>query len=113
VKRYLEEDGDRVLDAADGELAWQTLMDHLGEVEAVVTDVEMPRLTGLELAARIRADSRTARLPIIALSSLAGEEDIARGKAAGVSDYQVKLDRDRLVTRLREYLDNPESVVAG
>ena len=37
------------------------------------------------------------RLPIIALTSLAGDEDIARGKAAGIDDYQTKLDRDNLL----------------
>ncbi len=101
VKRYLEEDGDAVLDAPDGESAWELLLEHLDEVQAVVTDIEMPRLTGLGLAQRIRADSRTAKLPIVGLSSLAGEEDIARGKAAGFDDYQVKLDRDQLLAWVR------------
>jgi len=57
----------------------------------------MPRLDGLSLTRRIRADARFARLPVIALSSLAGEEEIARGVDAGVTEYQVKLDRDRLL----------------
>jgi two-component system chemotaxis sensor kinase CheA len=103
VKRFLEEDGEVVLDAPDGESAWQLLLEHLDEVQAVVTDIEMPRLTGLGLAQRIRADARTAKLPVIGLSSLAGEEDIARGKAAGFDDYQVKLDRDLLLARVRGY----------
>jgi two-component system, chemotaxis family, sensor kinase CheA len=103
VKRYLEEDGEVVLEAPDGESAWQMLIEHLDEVQAVVTDIEMPRLTGLGLAQRIRADARTAKLPVIGLSSLAGEEDIARGKAAGFNDYQVKLDRDQLIARVRTY----------
>jgi two-component system chemotaxis sensor kinase CheA len=103
VKRYLEEDGDVVLDAPDGESAWQLLLEHLDEVQAVVTDIEMPRLTGLGLAQRIRADARPAKLPVIGLTSLAGEDDIARGKAAGFNDYQVKLDRDLLLARVRSY----------
>jgi len=70
----------------------------------VVTDVEMPNLTGLGLAARIRQDQRFAHLPILALTSLASEEDVAKGKAAGVDDYQVKLDRDNLLTALRSLL---------
>jgi len=70
-----------------------------------VTDIEMPRLDGLGLARRIRADRRTVQLPIVALTSLAGDEDIARGKAAGIDDYQTKLDRDRLLEGLREYLN--------
>ena len=62
----------------------------------MATDVEMPRLDGLALTRRIRADGRFAGLPIIALSSLAGEEEIARGMAAGVSEYQVKLEQGRV-----------------
>jgi two-component system chemotaxis sensor kinase CheA len=104
VKRFLEEDGYPVLAAPDGEAAWELLLKNLDKVRAVVTDIEMPRLDGLGLARRIRADQRTARLPIIALTSLAGEDDIARGNAAGINDYQTKLDRDRLLERLKEYL---------
>ena len=70
----------------------------------MVTDVEMPNLSGLGLAARIRQDQRFAHLPILALTSLASEEDVAKGKAAGVDDYQVKLDRDNLLTSLRALL---------
>jgi two-component system chemotaxis sensor kinase CheA len=104
VTRFLDEDGYPVLAAPDGEAAWELLLKNLEKVRAVVTDIEMPRLDGLGLARRIRADRRTAHLPIIALTSLAGEDDIARGKAAGIDDYQTKLDRDRLLERLREYL---------
>jgi two-component system chemotaxis sensor kinase CheA len=41
---------------------------------------------------------------VIAVSSLAGEEDIARGKAAGVSEYQFKLDREKLLASVHAYL---------
>ncbi len=109
VKKYLEEEGYQVLDAPDGEAAWELLLQHLGEVKAVVTDIEMPRLNGLELAKRVRSDPRTAGLPMIALTSLAGEEDIAKGKAAGVNDYQVKLDRDRLLDSLRRFSCSPDA----
>jgi two-component system chemotaxis sensor kinase CheA len=114
VKRFLEEDGYPVLAAPDGEAAWELLLKNLDKVRAVVTDIEMPRLDGLGLARRIRADQRTARLPIIALTSLAGDEDIARGNAAGINDYQTKLDRDRLLEKLKEYLGAaaPHSVAA-
>jgi two-component system chemotaxis sensor kinase CheA len=103
VSRFLEEDGYNVLAAPDGEAAWELLLQNLQKVRAVVTDIEMPRLDGLGLARRIRNDERTARLPLIALTSLAGDDDIARGKAAGINDYQTKLDRDQLLMRLREF----------
>ncbi|MBK5932327.1 hybrid sensor histidine kinase/response regulator [Halochromatium salexigens] len=103
VKKYLEEDGYTVLAAPDGEAAWSLLLDNLDAVRIVVTDIEMPRLNGLDLAKRIRNDGRTSSLPIIAVTSLAGNEDIARGKAAGIDHYQVKLDREQLLGRVREF----------
>jgi len=98
VKKYLEQDGFTVLAAPDGEAAWELLQENADKITIVVTDIEMPRLTGLGLAQRIRATERFARLPIIALSSLAGEDDVAKGKAAGITEYQVKLDRDNLLS---------------
>jgi two-component system chemotaxis sensor kinase CheA len=115
ITRILEEGGYPVLAAPDGEAAWELLLQNIDKVRTVVTDIEMPRLDGLGLARRIRGDSRTAQLPIIALTSLAGEDDMARGKAAGIDDYQTKLDRDRLLERLREYSGKAggQSVVAA
>jgi two-component system, chemotaxis family, sensor kinase CheA len=106
VKRYIESEGYRVVTGADGQFAWEALEANGAEVRVVVTDIEMPRMTGLELATRIKGDSRFAHLPIIGLTSLAGEDDIARGKAAGIDDYQIKLDRDRLLDGIRSILTN-------
>jgi two-component system chemotaxis sensor kinase CheA len=97
IQRALEAVGYRVLSAEDGQAGWELLDRCADQVSVVVTDIEMPRLDGLSLTRRIRADARFARLPVIALSSLAGEEEIARGVDAGVTEYQVKLDRDRLL----------------
>lgn len=104
VKRFIESEGFAVAEAPDGQAAWELLC-QLGEkVKVVVTDIEMPRMTGLGLARAIRAENRFAGLPIIGLTSLAGEEDIELGKAAGITDYQIKLDRDRLLESLRRIL---------
>ena len=102
VRRLIEAVGYKVVDAEDGEAAWQKLENHAGEISVVATDVEMPRLDGLGLTRRIRADSRFAHLPIIALTSLAGEDEIARGMAAGVTEYQIKLNQDDLVESIRK-----------
>jgi two-component system, chemotaxis family, sensor kinase CheA len=102
IKRYMEDAGYKVMEAPDGEAAWDLLLQNIEAVQAIVTDIEMPRLTGLELVQRIRADERTAKLPVIALTSLASEEDITKGKAAGIDDYQIKLDRDKLIESLRQ-----------
>lgn len=104
AKRYLEEGGYRVAAGEDGEAAWEQLERFGDAVQLVVTDIEMPRLTGLELTQRIRADARFASVPIIALSSLAGEDDVAQARAIGVDDYQVKIDRDHLLESVRSLL---------
>jgi len=102
IQRLMEAIGCRVLAAEDGQAAWELLERHAGEVDFVTTDIEMPRLDGLALTRQIRSDRRFAHLPVIALSSLAGEEDIAAGMAAGVSEYQVKLDKDELQESIRK-----------
>ncbi len=106
IKRFIEEDGFTVFAAPDGEVAWEMLLRNLDKVGVVVTDIEMPKLTGLGLAQRIRADDRTAHLPIIAVTSLAGEEDISRGYAAGINEYQIKLDREKLLESIHRVLGN-------
>jgi two-component system chemotaxis sensor kinase CheA len=102
VQRLVEAVGCRVLTAEDGQAAWEILDRHAGEVDLVATDIEMPRLDGLSLTRQIRADRRFADLPVIALSSLAGDEEIARGLAAGVNEYQIKLNKDEFIESIRK-----------
>ena len=102
IQRLVEAVGCRVLAAEDGQAAWEILDQHADEIDLLATDIEMPRLDGLSLTRRIRADGRFAALPVIALSSLAGEEEIARGMAAGVSEYQIKLNKDELMESIRK-----------
>lgn len=104
IQRLVEAVGYRTMTAPDGQAAWEMLSEHADEVSLVATDVEMPRMDGLALTRQIRADSRFANLPIIALSSLAGDAEIARGMEAGVSEYQVKLDGDMLISSIRRSL---------
>jgi two-component system chemotaxis sensor kinase CheA len=104
LTRFLEEDGYTVLAAPDGEAAWDLLVENVNRVKMVVTDIEMPRLDGLGLTRRIRDDERTAGLPVIAVTSLASEDDFAKGKAVGVSEYQTKLDRDNLLAGLQRLM---------
>ncbi len=104
VRRYLEADGFVVITAVDGQEAYEFLEANADKVNLVLTDVEMPRMDGLGLARAIRADPRFNKLPIIALTSLASEENIARGMEAGVNEYQVKLDHDLLLEGIRNLL---------
>ena len=60
--------------------------------DLVVTDIEMPNLDGFALTRKIKKDPRYAHLPVIAVTALAEDEDKAKGKAAGIDDYQVKVN---------------------
>ncbi|MEU8198440.1 SpoIIE family protein phosphatase [Microbispora amethystogenes] len=58
--------------------------------DLVVSDVMMPRLDGLALVAALRADPRTAAVPVLLLSARAGQEASIEGLQAGADDYLVK-----------------------
>lgn len=58
--------------------------------DLVISDVMMPRLDGLALVAQLRADPRTAAVPVLLLSARAGQEASVEGLDAGADDYLVK-----------------------
>jgi len=70
--------------------------------DVVVTDIEMPGKDGFELASAVRANARTADMPIIGLSSLVSAEAIERGRRVGLHDYVAKFDRQGLIAALKE-----------
>ncbi|MBE1424967.1 two-component system chemotaxis sensor kinase CheA [Desulfomicrobium macestii] len=104
VRKFIEDDGYMVDVAEDGVVAWNMLDADPEKFDLVVTDIEMPNMDGFELSRRIRQDKRFSMMPIVALTSLAGDEDVARGKAVGIDDYQVKLDKERLLQSIYEWL---------
>jgi two-component system chemotaxis sensor kinase CheA len=104
VRKFIEDDGYSVDTAEDGLVAWNMLNVDPNKYDLIVTDIEMPNMDGFELARNIRQDKRFSLTPIIALTSLAGDEDVARGKAVGIDDYQVKLDKERLLQSIYEWL---------
>ncbi|MFM7305614.1 MAG: chemotaxis protein CheW [Alphaproteobacteria bacterium] len=77
------------------------------EFEALISDIEMPEMDGLSFARNVRASGAWKRLPLVALSSRAEPEDVARGREAGFTDYVAKYDRDALLSSLRECLSSP------
>jgi two-component system, chemotaxis family, sensor kinase CheA len=104
VKRILDGAGYDVTAAVDGLDGFNKLRS--GQFDAVVSDVEMPNLTGLELTARIRQYSEYEELPIILVTTLAKEEDKRRGADAGANAYLTKGDFDQslLLNTLRRFV---------
>ncbi len=73
--------------------------------DVAVTDIEMPEMDGFAFAEAVRADPRTAALPVIALSSVVSAESVERGRRAGFYDYVAKFDRQGLIAALKEQAD--------
>lgn len=103
-KRILEAAGYEVVPAVDGLDAFNKL--HGEQFDAIVSDVQMPNLDGLQLTARIRQNSRYAELPIILVTSLATDEDRRRGADAGANAYITKssFNQDVLIETLRRLI---------
>jgi two-component system chemotaxis sensor kinase CheA len=105
VRGFLEEDGYNVTIAEDGEVAWNIISTGETDYNLILTDLEMPNMDGFQLTSKIKKDDRFTNIPVVALTSLAGEGDIAKGKSVGIDDYQIKLDREKLLETIRNYLN--------
>ena len=101
MKSILEASGYAVRTAVDGVDALAML--RADRYDLVVSDVEMPRLNGFDLATRIRADRRLAELPVILVTALESAEDRARGVDVGANAYLVKssFDQSDLIDAVR------------
>ncbi|MEV7731020.1 SpoIIE family protein phosphatase [Streptomyces sp. NPDC088921] len=103
LTQLLQPDYD-VLLAADGRAALEMALAQ--PVEMVLSDVMMPRMDGFELVRALRADPRTARLPIVLLTARAGEEESMQGRHAGADDYLAKpFSARQLLARVRTGLE--------
>ena len=100
IKTFLENKGFTVLEAEDGTAGWEALHLHKQEIDLVITDIEMPMMNGLEFSRKIRAEETFANVPIIALTTLADEENEEEGKRSGIDDYQIKLDKQELLASI-------------
>ncbi len=85
---YLGRQGYEVSLATDGHEALTSIRARMPDL--VITDVNMPNMNGFELARRLRADHRTARLPILMLSARKQADDILTGYAEGADEYVAK-----------------------
>lgn len=99
---FLTEAGHKPLTATDGLQGLEVL--EREHVDMVVTDIEMPNMDGLEMTRKIRDQERFKDLPVIAVTSLAGDAAEKMGKLAGVDEYLIKLDREKLIKSIKKHL---------
>jgi signal transduction histidine kinase/ligand-binding sensor domain-containing protein/DNA-binding response OmpR family regulator len=77
-----------ILEAVNGKDGWQKALSM--HPKLIVSDISMPEMNGIELCKKIKADARTAHIPIILLTALTTEEDQLAGAASGANDYILK-----------------------
>src|SRR5258705_13970017 len=98
LARQLEADGYRVDQAADGEAGLFQAREY--PVDLAIVDLGLPKLNGLTVVQRLRADGRT--IPILILTARASWQDKVVGLESGADDYLVKpFEYPELVARIK------------
>lgn len=105
VGQMLEKAGFRVFTAIDGQDALEQLVEQT--VDVVVTDLEMPRLNGYALIEDLRRRPTTREVPVVVMTTRAGEKHVGLARRLGVRHYITKPVDERSFVR------TVESVAAG
>ena len=109
-KEALEKMGFEVIEATNGEEGLQKLEelyavygDKLKEkLKLILSDVEMPKMDGYHMAARIHEDKRFKDIPLVFSSSISDAFSDIRGKAVGAEGYLVKFDTEKFYKKISE-----------
>jgi len=111
LSKYLsarfKQDGEfEVCTAGDGQEGEDLIKKELPDM--VLLDMIMPKKTGFEVLEALKADATTKHIPVIVLSNLGQESDIARAQKLGAVDYFVKVDFEvkEIVDKVKNYLAN-------
>ncbi len=106
LKTKLEKEGFRVTTAIDGPEGWQKLQSE--PVDVVLLDIILPGFDGFEILARARKspDAQWTKLPIILLTNLGQEADVAKGRTLGANDYLIKSNftLDEIIQKIKKLL---------
>jgi chemosensory pili system protein ChpA (sensor histidine kinase/response regulator) len=103
VGRMLEKNGYRVKLAADGMEAAELVSQH--GCHLVITDLEMPRMTGYELMVQLRQNPSTRRIPVMVVTSRAGAKHRDRAIKEGASSFLTKpVQEDQLIAAVEQLI---------
>src|SRR5882672_7197237 len=101
VRQLLSRTSFKLLEAADGEEGVAVAQRELPDL--ILMDVQLPKLSGLDATRQLRADPRTAAVPIVVITSYALSGDAAKAKDAGANTYFAKPYSPRdLLAKIRE-----------
>jgi two-component system chemotaxis sensor kinase CheA len=104
IKNILETAGYDVTTAVDGAEAFTKVL--AGEFDLVVSDIDMPRMNGFELTAKIKKDKKLGELPVVLVTALESREDREHGIEVGADEYIIKssFDQSNLLDVLNKLL---------
>ncbi len=102
----LEQAGYQTVIAENGAVALERIRQQRPDL--VITDIEMPEMTGYELCHAIKTDAAFRSIPVILLSTLSDPQDVIEGLRSGADNYVTKpYDPDYLLARVRDLLATP------
>jgi two-component system chemotaxis sensor kinase CheA len=93
IKNILETAGYQVTTSVDGADAFTKA--RTGDFDIVVSDVDMPKMNGFELTAKIRSDKKLSEIPVVLVTALESREDRERGIEVGADAYIIKSSFDQ------------------
>lgn len=104
IKNIVETSGYIVETAVDGMDAFAKAL--RGNFDLIVSDVDMPRMSGFELTAKIRKDKKLSELPVVLVTALESKEDLEHGLDVGANAYIIKssFDQSNLLEVIKKLL---------
>lgn len=110
MKHLFEERGYEVVTAEDGKEALDILNEHNQNFDLIVSDIEMPRMNGFQLAANVRKHPVFSKIPMLAISSRADKQYKTEGVKSGFDVYLEKLKPSVLLAAVVELTSKARNV---
>jgi DNA-binding response OmpR family regulator len=109
LKQRLEKEGIKSILARDGEEGLRVLRET--KPDLILLDIILPKISGFELMETLKVDPQLERAPIIIISNLGQESDVARGEALGAIQYFVKakVSIEELIEHVKTFLKTSEN----
>jgi len=106
VKNVLKQIGfSDIMEADDGATAWDVLKEN--KIDLIVSDWNMPKMTGLDLLKTVRGEESTKEIPFLMVTAEAQKDNVLQAVQAGVSNYIVKpFTADGVKEKLTQIFNN-------
>lgn len=104
VAQYIQKPNWTVDIVNDGLEAWEKLQNNPTRYKLVISDINMPRMDGFELAVKVREDKRFDAMPMVALTTMSDEHFRKKGLSLGFDRYVIKIDKREVRSTVAECL---------